>query len=106
MTDLLAKESFMYYTETDEGVILNVKAQPRSSRAGIDGVIGDAVKVRVKSAPVDGRANKELIETIAEAMGLPKASVVFKGGETSKTKRMLLKGIDGAGVASVVGATS
>ena len=106
MTDLLAKESFMYYTETDEGVILNVKAQPRSSRAGIDGVIGDAVKVRVKSAPVDGRANKELIETIAEAMGLPKASVVFKSGETSKTKRILLKGIDGAGVASVVGAAS
>ena len=93
----------MYYTETDEGVILNVRAQPRSSKAGLDGVIGDAVKVRVKSAPVDGRANKELIETIAEAMDLPKSSVVFKGGETSKTKRILLKGVNGAAVASVVG---
>ena len=96
----------MYYVETDEGVILNVRAQPRSSRAGIDGVIGDAVKVRVKSAPVDGRANKELIETIAEAMGLPKSSVVFKGGETSKTKRILLKGATAASVASAVGSTS
>lgn len=96
----------MYYTETDEGVILNVKAQPRSSRAGIDGVIGDAVKVRVKSAPVDGRANKELIETIADAMGLPKSSVVFKGGETSKTKRILLKGATASSVTSAVGAAS
>ena len=94
----------MYYTETDGGVILNVRAQPRSSKSGIDGVIGDAVKVRIKSAPVDGRANKELIETLADVMGLPKSSVIFKGGETSKTKRILLKGMTGADVASVVGA--
>ena len=94
----------MYFTETAEGVIINVKAQPRSSRAGIDGVMGDAVKVRVRSAPVDGRANKELIETLADAMGLPKSSVIFKGGETSKTKRILLKGMDASGVAAVVGA--
>ncbi len=92
----------MYYTETAEGVILNVRAQPRSSKAGIDGVMGDAVKVRIKSAPVDGRANKELIETLSEAMGLPKSSVIFKGGETSKTKRILLKGIGGPAVAAVV----
>jgi len=85
-------------------VVLNVRAQPRSSRAGIDGVIGDSVKVRIKSAPVDGRANKELIETLADAMGLPKSSVIFKGGETSKTKRILLKGANGAHVASIVGA--
>ena len=92
----------MYYTETAEGVILNVRAQPRSSKAGIDGVMGDAVKVRIKSAPVDGRANKELIETLADAMGLPKSSVIFKGGETSKTKRILLKGIGGPAVTAVV----
>ncbi len=92
----------MYYTETAEGVILNVRAQPRSSKAGIDGVMGEAVKVRIKSAPVDGRANKELIETLADAMGLPKSSVIFKGGETSKTKRILLKGIGGPAVTAVV----
>jgi len=100
---MLGRRSEMYYTETPEGVILNVKAQPRSSKAGLDGVIGDAVKVRVKSAPVDGRANKELIETLAEAMDLPKSSVIFKGGETSKTKRILLKGMDGSTVSSIVG---
>ena len=92
----------MYFTETDEGVILNVRAQPRSSRPGIEGVAGDAVKVRVKSAPVDGRANKELIETLAEAMGLPKSSVIFKGGETSKTKRILLRGLDGPSLEAAI----
>ena len=83
----------MPFVETAEGVVLTVKAQPRSSRAGLDGVIGDALKVRIRSAPVDGKANKELIEVLSECFGIPKGAVVFKGGETSKAKRLLLKGV-------------
>lgn len=88
-----------YLTETQEGVILNVRAQPRSSRAGIDGLLGDAIKVRIRCAPVDGKANKELVETLAEEFDLPKSSVIFKSGETSKQKRILLRGISAATVA-------
>lgn len=79
--------------ETPEGTVITVRAQPRSSRSGLDGMCGDAVKVRIRSAPVDGKANKELVETIADAFGLAKSSVVFKSGETAKTKRLLLKGV-------------
>ena len=85
-----------YYSETAEGVVLNVRAQPRSSRSGVDGVIGDALKVRIRSAPVDGKANKELVETLADAFGIPKSSVVFRSGETSKNKRILLAGLGAA----------
>ena len=95
-----------YFTETAEGVILNVRAQPRSSRSGLDGLVGDAVKVRIRSAPVDGKANKELVETLADAFDLAKSSVVFKSGETSKTKRLLLCGVTAATVEKVVGAAS
>ena len=78
----------MYFTETAEGVIVNVRAQPRSSRAGIDGLFGaDALKVRIRSAPVDGKANKELIEVLADAFGLPKSAVVFKGGSEPDAAR-------------------
>ena len=91
-----------YMTETPEGVILNVRAQPRSSRSGIDGLLGDAVKVRIRCAPVDGKANKELIETLADAFGVAKSSMVFKSGETSKTKRILLRGVEAAKVRTVV----
>lgn len=91
------------FTETAEGTVLNVRAQPRSSRAGLDGVIGDAVKVRIKSAPVDGKANKELVETLADEFGLPKSRVVFKSGETSKSKRVLLVGVPASAVAARIG---
>ena len=91
-----------YVSETPDGVILNVRAQPRSSRSGIDGLLGDAVKVRIRCAPVDGKANRELVETLADAFGLPKSAVVFKSGETSKTKRILLRGLTGERARAVV----
>lgn len=91
-----------HFTETPEGVILNVKAQPRSSKSGLDGLLGDAVKVRIKCAPVDGKANKELVETLADVFDLPKSRVIFKSGETSKTKRILLVGVTSAEVEAKV----
>ncbi len=93
-----------YLSETAEGTVLNVRAQPRSSRAGVDGLVGDAVRVRVRAAPVDGKANREIVETVAEAFGIPKSRVAIKGGETSKTKRVLLAGVGAGRVREVVGA--
>ena len=93
----------MYCQETPDGVIINVRAAPRSSKAGLDGIVGDAIKVRVRSAPVDGKANKEIIEVVSEAFGLAKAAVTFKSGETSKTKRILLRGMTLAAVRAIAG---
>ena len=92
-----------FVSEAPDGALLNVRAQPRSSRSGIDGIIGDAVRVRIRCAPVDGKANKELVETLADTFGIPKSSVVFKSGETSKTKRILLRGVSAAKVAEAAG---
>lgn len=91
-----------YLTETQDGTVINVKAQPRSSKSGIDGLIGDAVKVRIRCAPVDGKANRELIETLADEFGIAKSRVEFKSGETSKQKRILLRGVTASEVAAKV----
>lgn len=90
-------------SETSDGVVLSVRAKPRSSRAGIDGFMGDALVVRIRCAPVDGKANKELVETLADEFGLSKSRVEFKSGETSKSKRILLKGIDVSAVMKKLG---
>ena len=93
----------MYFAETNGGIILNVRAQPRSSRAGIDGCLGDAVKVRIRCAPVDGKANKELIETLADAFDVAKSAVSFVSGETSKTKRIRIVGVTAGKVRELCG---
>ena len=84
-----------WYTLSETGVTISVRVRPRSSRAGVAGVEADALKVYLKSAPVDGKANKELIDTIADFFGVAKSRVAFKSGETSKTKRLFVQGVDG-----------
>lgn len=84
-----------WFEQTPNGVIINVKAVPRSSKAGIDGIYGnEAIKVRIKSAPVDGKANKELIETLAREFKIAKSAVEILSGTGSKHKRILLHGVN------------
>lgn len=92
-----------WLAETPEGVVVAVKARPRSSRAGLDGFFDGALKVRVRCAPVDGKANKELVETLADVFGLPKSAVVLLSGEMSKTKRILLRGVSPEKVRAAAG---
>lgn len=47
-----------------------------------DGVL----HVRVSAPPVDGAANSALIALIAETLSVPKSSVLFRSGETSREK--------------------
>lgn len=81
------------FSSAPDGTIVTVRASPRSSKSGIDGIFGDALRVRIRCAPVDGKANKELIETLADVFSIPKSRVKLVGGETSKNKRVLLAGV-------------
>jgi uncharacterized protein (TIGR00251 family) len=85
------------------GTILTVRVVPRSSKNRIDGVVDGALRVRLAAPPVDGAANAELIELLAEICGVPKSRVSILSGERAKQKRLLLSGIDTARVRDRLG---
>ena len=72
---------------------LAIRVVPRASRAGIAGVRGEAVLVRLGAAPVDGAANAELVDTLARALDLPRRAVTIIAGARSRTKRVHLEGV-------------
>lgn len=79
----------MFYSIEDGNVTLNIKAQPGASKNEFCGLYGDdAVKIRIRAAAVEGAANKELIKFISKSFKIPKSSVEFVSGETSKIKRV------------------
>jgi uncharacterized protein (TIGR00251 family) len=78
---------------TPQGVVINVRAVPRSATAGIAGVRGGALLVRLTSPPEGGAANTELIELIARALGIPKSQVSIATGAKSRTKRVRARGV-------------
>jgi uncharacterized protein (TIGR00251 family) len=73
-------------------LILKIKVEPRSSRSGIVGQYGDALKVKLTSPPVEGKANEELIEILAKQFGVHKKNIEIISGHSSKNKLVRLHG--------------
>jgi uncharacterized protein (TIGR00251 family) len=74
-------------------LIIKIKVEPRSSKSGIVGPYGDSLKVKLTSPPVEGKANKELIEVLAKEYGIPKKNVEIVSGHNSKSKTVRLIGV-------------
>lgn len=72
--------------------------QPRSSRSGVDGLHGDALRVRVNAPPVDGAANEAVVEVLARALGVPRRAVSIVAGHGSRSKVVEVSGVDAASV--------
>lgn len=65
--------------------------QPNSSENKICGVHGDAIKLKIKSPPVDGKANKEIIEFLSEFLEIPKSKIEILHGSTGRNKLVHLQ---------------
>jgi len=89
-----------------EGALLLVLAQPRASRTEIAGPLGDALKIRVTGAPVEGQANAELCRFLAKALGIRKSAIDILRGDSGRHKQILLRGLTPAAAARRLGLTS
>lgn len=66
---------------------IHIVVLPRSSRKEVVGMLSDGtLKVKLTAPPVDGEANKQLIELLAEYYDVPKSCVTLVKGEKSKKK--------------------
>ena len=81
-------------TARDAGVRFAVHVQPRAKKPGIDGMHGDALRVRVQAPPVDGAANDDVIAVIADALGVPRRAVRIAAGFSGRQKLVDVDGID------------
>ena len=77
-------------TETDDGILIDIKVVPNSSKNDII-TESDVVKIKVTAQPVENKANKALIEVISKNLKVPKTSISVVRGHTSKTKTLFIK---------------
>ena len=76
---------------------LTLKVQPKARDNSVVGYDETGVlKVRVTSAPTDGKANKAVTDLLAQVLGLRKRSVTIEHGQTSRTKIVRIDGISQA----------
>jgi uncharacterized protein YggU (UPF0235/DUF167 family) len=66
--------------------IVSVKVQPRSKAPGVLKLTDGSFRVRVLAAPDRGRANREVIERLAEFLDVPPSRLKIVRGEASSSK--------------------
>jgi uncharacterized protein (TIGR00251 family) len=75
------------------GITIKVRVEPRSTRKGVAGIVGDALKIRLNSPPVGGAANKELVEILSEELGIRKTALNIIKGRSSRDKVIEIEGM-------------
>jgi uncharacterized protein (TIGR00251 family) len=75
-----------------EGCVVRVRAQPGARNAGVLGEWHGALRLAVTAPPEDGRANRALVELLAELLGVKRSQVEVIGGLMGRDKRFLIRG--------------
>jgi uncharacterized protein len=78
---------------TKEGSIIPVKVIPRAAKNAIVGWENEELKVRINAVPEKGEANEVLIDFLAKTWKLPKSTFSIISGETSRHKKILIRGL-------------
>jgi TIGR00251 family protein len=79
--------------ETKDGIVITLKISPNASKNEII-KSEEGLKVKITAQPIDGKANKALIEYLSKQLKIPKSSIEILKGETSKEKTLLIKVFD------------
>ena len=83
-------------------IVLRVRVQPGAGRSAVTGRHGDALALRVAAPPIEGRANAQCVELVAEIFGVRKSQVELVSGEKSRQKRLRMTGIEPAHARDVI----
>ena len=70
---------------------IQIKVKPNSRVRELKELSDGTWLARIKSPPIDGKANKELVALIAEHFGLQKAQVSMKSGASGRIKLVRLE---------------
>ena len=76
-----------FYEWQKSALLLRVKIQPCANKDEFCDVIGNAIKLRITAAPVDGKANKHLMMFLASQFKVNKSAITLLNGKTSREKR-------------------
>jgi uncharacterized protein len=86
--------------------VLPVKAKAAARTNDLHGVHDGALKVTVTQAPERGKANRAIIDLLADRLHLRKSQIELLTGETAPQKRFLIRAISPEELQSRLAATA
>lgn len=87
---------------SDGRLVFKVQVVPRSSRSEVAGEHNGSLRVRVSSPPVEGAANKELIQVLARAFNVSRSAVNILSGQNSRLKQVSIAGVNSSALSGLL----
>jgi uncharacterized protein (TIGR00251 family) len=81
------------FNRKENAVTFKVRVQPRASRTEVAGEHAGAVKLRIASPPVDGKANEECRRFLARLVRVSASAVEIVTGDSSKDKVIRIRNV-------------
>lgn len=88
-----------------EGAIIRLEVSPGASRVAIPSGYNQwrrTIEVRLTERAERGRANRQLLEGLADVLGVPITDIEIKSGEKSSRKVLLVRGMDRARAVAIL----
>jgi uncharacterized protein (TIGR00251 family) len=80
--------------QAQDGVVIRVWVVPGARVAGAAGAVEGYLRMHIRSRPERGKANAELLDVLAEALGLTRRELELVSGATSRRKVVFARHID------------
>lgn len=82
-----------------KGVTVRIRLTPGARKTAVQGFAdaaggadaGRFLKISVNAVPEDGKANRALVDFLAQEWGLPKSAFSLISGDTSRQKTLLIE---------------
>ena len=78
----------------DGSLLLDLHIQPGAKKSQVVGLYGERLKLAVAAPPVDGKANKAVVQFIVRCLGIRIRDAMVVSGMTSRRKTVEVGGVD------------
>lgn len=69
-----------------------IHVTPRARQARLGGIHGDALRIAVREAPIEGAANEACRRALATALGIPRNDLQLPAASRGRRKRVRARG--------------
>ena len=80
-----------YRYDDAENLILSLHIHTGAKNTAIAGLHGDALKIKLAAAAIEGKANAALVKFLAKYFDVPACQVILRHGDRSRYKVILIQ---------------
>jgi len=80
-------------TESTSDTLITLHVQPGARKSEVTGYDGSVIRLKIAAAPVEGKANREVIAFLSQRLGIKRGALTIRRGLTSRNKVIAVYGL-------------